>query len=135
MAKKLRDIDRVDAVIYSEAAQFEQTAKQDSQQLWRRLVFNQLITNVDDHSQNLGFLHVGKGLRRLAPAFDLNPFPDKDRESKTWLSEDTGPITSIGMLLDEANRFYLSPVEALKVLAQVHDAIIDWRALALSDEV
>lgn len=110
-------------------------AKQDSQQLWRRLVFNHLITNVDDHLQNLGFLHVGKGLWRLAPAFDLNPFPEKDRESKTWLSEDTGPITSIAMLLNEADRFYLSPAEALKVLAQVSHVVIDWRALALSDEV
>lgn len=45
-------------------------AKADARQLWRRLVFNHLITNVDDHLQNLGFLHVGKGLWRLAPAFE-----------------------------------------------------------------
>ena len=110
-------------------------AKQDSQQLWRRLVFNYLITNVDDHLQNLGFLHVGKGLWRLAPAFDLNPFPDKDRESKTWLSEDTGPITSLEMLLKEADRFYLSPAEARAILAQVHHAVGEWRTLALSQEI
>ncbi len=73
-------------------------------------MFNHLITNVDDHLQNLGFLHVGKGLWLLAPAFDLKPFPEKDRESKTWLSEDTGPIPSIAMLLNEADRFYLSPI-------------------------
>lgn len=53
---------------------------EDAQQLWRRLVFNLLISNVDDHLQNLGFLYVGQGRWRLAPAFDLNPFPDKDRE-------------------------------------------------------
>lgn len=50
-------------------------AKTDARQLWRRLVFNHLITNVDDHLQNLGFLYMGNGLWRLAPAFDLNPFP------------------------------------------------------------
>ncbi len=67
----------------------------DARQLWRRLVFNHLINNVDDHLQNLGFLYSANNQWRLSPAFDLNPFPDKSRESKTWLSEDTGPITSV----------------------------------------
>jgi serine/threonine-protein kinase HipA len=69
---------------------------QDVRQLWRRLVFNLLITNVDDHLQNHGFLHVAHGQWRLAPAFDINPFPDKEQESKTWLSEQDGPITDLG---------------------------------------
>ncbi len=76
----------------------------DARQLWRRLVFDHLITNVDDHLHNIGFLYVDKNLWRLSPAFDVNPFPDKDRESKTWLSEDTGPITSIQQLLEQATR-------------------------------
>jgi serine/threonine-protein kinase HipA len=45
----------------------------DVRQLWRRMVFNLLITHVDDHLHNLGFLHVENGLWRLAPAFDINP--------------------------------------------------------------
>jgi len=49
-----------------------------------------VITNVDDHLNNHGFLHVGHGQWRLAPAFDLNPFPDKGRDPKTWLTEETG---------------------------------------------
>lgn len=107
----------------------------DAQQLWRRLVFNLLITNVDDHLQNLGFLYVGQGQWRLAPHFDVNPFPDKDRESKTWLSEATGPITSLDMLMAQARYFSLQPAEALQVLAQVYAAVRDWRSLALSPEV
>lgn len=104
----------------------------DARQLWRRLVFNHLITNVDDHLQNLGFLHVSKGQWRLAPAFDLNPFPDKDRESKTWLSEDTGPVDSLEMLLSGAAYFYLDEPTAIRVLAEVHTAVSGWRALATS---
>lgn len=110
-------------------------AKADAQQLWRRLVFNHLITNVDDHLQNLGFLYVGNGLWRLAPAFDLNPFPDKNRESKTWLSEDSGPITAIDTLLEKADCFYLAKPEALAVLAEVYGAIASWRSLAMSAKV
>lgn len=108
---------------------------QDVQQLWRRLVFNLLITNVDDHLQNHGFLHVERGLWRLAPAFDINPFPDKERESKTWLSEQDGPITDVQMLLARAAYFALDTDQALAILAEVHGAVSSWRQLALSSEV
>jgi serine/threonine-protein kinase HipA len=108
---------------------------QDVRQLWRRLVFNLLITNVDDHLQNHGFLHVEQDLWRLAPAFDLNPFPDKDRESKTWLSEEDGPITDLRMLLARSAYFGLGTEQALAVLAEVHAAVSNWRQLALSPAI
>jgi serine/threonine-protein kinase HipA len=84
---------------------------------------------------NIGFLHVGKDKWALSPAFDLNPFPDKDRESKTWLSEDTGPIDSVKMLLDKAAYFYLDQAQAFSILAEVYAAVTDWRQVALSKEV
>jgi serine/threonine-protein kinase HipA len=59
----------------------------DIEELWRRMAFSILITNVDDHLHNHGFLHTHHGRWRLAPAFDLNPFPDRVRELKTWISE------------------------------------------------
>lgn len=108
---------------------------EDVRQLWRRMVFNLLITNVDDHLQNHGFLHVGHGLWRLAPAFDINPFPDKERESKTWLSEQDGPITDVRMLLARASYFALEPDRALAVLGEVHAAVSRWRQTALGPEV
>ncbi|RDV00527.1 type II toxin-antitoxin system HipA family toxin [Trinickia dinghuensis] len=108
---------------------------EDAQQLWRRLVFNLLITNTDDHLQNLGFLYDGNGLWRLAPAFDLNPMPDKLRESKTWLTEDAGPIETVEMLLKSCNYFALSRPQALSILAQVLDAVLHWKHVALSAEV
>ena len=109
---------------------------EDARQLWRRMVFNLLITNVDDHLQNHGFLYEGQGLWRLAPAFDINPFPDKDRESKTWLSPQAGPIDSLQMLLDHANYFSLgAPDAALEVLGEVMDAVSNWKAVAMAPEV
>lgn len=108
---------------------------QDVRQLWRRLLFNLLITNVDDHLQNHGFLHVAHGQWRLAPAFDINPFPDKERESKTWLSERDGPITDVGMLMARAAYFGLDEVRARAFLAEVHAAVANWRQVALSADV
>ena len=107
----------------------------DAVALWRRLLFNLLVTNVDDHLHNIGLLHVGHGQWRLAPAFDLNPFPDTVRESKTMLSEDTGAITSVQMLLDVAPRFELTTSMARRVLAEVVGAVARWREVALSAEV
>ncbi|MDP3087056.1 MAG: type II toxin-antitoxin system HipA family toxin [Methylotenera sp.] len=45
--------------------------KYDLDQLYRRMVFNLIIDNNDDHVKNHGVLHVEKGKYRLAPAFDL----------------------------------------------------------------
>lgn len=118
-------------VMRSQCANFVE----DARQLWRRLVFNHLITNVDDHLHNIGFLYAGQQQWRLAPAFDLNPFPDKAPESKTWLSEDSGPITSIAQLLAQAARFELSPSQAQAIVSQVQTALSHWKEVAASAEV
>ncbi len=109
--------------------------RQDLQELWRRLVFNLLITNVDDHVQNHGFLHVARGQWRLAPAFDLNPFPDKDPELKLWLDPAYGPVDSIDAVLRAAPYFWLTPADAIRVLGQVCAAISQWKALAMTPAV
>ena len=101
----------------------------DIQQLWRRILFNLLITNVDDHLQNHGFLHVDNGHWRLAPAFDINPFPDRERESKTWLSEEDDPITDIHMLMARAAWFSLNEQQARQILGEVHQAVRQWKRL------
>ena len=41
-------------------------AQPDIEELWRRMAFSILITNVDDHLLNHGFLHAGHGQWRLA---------------------------------------------------------------------
>lgn len=108
---------------------------QDLEELWRRLAFNLLITNVDDHLQNHGFLHVANGQWRLAPAFDINPFPDKDQELKLWLDEDYGPVDSIAAVVDRARYFRLDAEAARRVLGEVVTAVLGWRDLATSAAV
>jgi serine/threonine-protein kinase HipA len=107
----------------------------DARQLWRRLVFHHLITNVDDHLQNMGFLYMGNNQWQLSPAFDVNPMPDKDRESKTWLSEDTGPITSTAQLLGQASQFALTSEQAFGIVRQVVAAVLQWRVVGQSADV
>ena len=94
-----------------------------------------LITNIDDHLHNHGFLHVGHGQWQLAPAFDLNPFPDKDRELKTWLAEESGPSGSIDEALSVAGYFHLDGPTALQILGHVTRSVQTWRDVAMTPEV
>lgn len=107
----------------------------DARELWRRLVFNLLITNTDDHLHNHGFLYAGNSQWQLAPAFDVNPMPNKFRESKTWLTPVSGPIVSIEMLIGECEYFSLTEANALEVLGEVLDAVLMWRQVGTSTVV
>lgn len=109
--------------------------RRDLAELWRRIVFNLLITNVDDHLRNHGFLHVQHGQWRLAPAFDMNPFPDKDQELKTSLTEESGPVADIVEVVSVAARFGLKSDEAKCVLGEVYAVIQRWRAIAVTPMV
>lgn len=113
----------VDAIRVSGAA-----VQQDVEELWRRIAFSILVNNVDDHLHNHGFLHVQHGTWRLAPAFDVNPFPDRARELKTWIAEETGPVASIDALLSVAPYFRISAAAARTIVREVENAVSDWRA-------
>jgi serine/threonine-protein kinase HipA len=102
-------------------------AREDLEQLWRRLVFSILITNVDDHLRNHGFLHAGHGLWRLSPAFDINPFPDRSRELKTWPSEETGPEATIDAALAASRLFGLASPRAKEIIGEVESVVSKWR--------
>lgn len=105
-------------------------AQRDIEELWRRIAFSIFITNVDDHLCNHGFLYVDHGQWRLAPAFDLNPFPDRVRELKTWISENTGPEATIKALLSVAPYFRIPSVRAKKIISEVESAVSGWRKTA-----
>jgi serine/threonine-protein kinase HipA len=99
----------------------------DTEELWRRIAFSILITNVDDHLRNHGFLHVDRGQWRLAPAFDVNPFPDRVRELKTWVSEDAGPEATIEALMAVLPYFRIAPPRARQILREVEQVVSRWR--------
>jgi serine/threonine-protein kinase HipA len=53
--------------------------KKDAEELLKRVSFNILINNIDDHYKNYGFLHDGKGWH-LSPLFDCVPTTLADPE-------------------------------------------------------
>jgi serine/threonine-protein kinase HipA len=73
---------------------------------------------------------LGRGFRQfqgLAPAFDINPFPERVRELKTWISEDAGPAASIDALMSVIAYFRIANARAKALLRQVEVAVARWR--------
>ena len=106
---------------------FGSNAQCDIEEIYRRVAFSILINNVDDHLHNHGFLHVGHGLWELAPAFDINPFPDRHRELKTWISENVGPDSSLDALRSEAPYFRITAAQSEAIIGEVRQAVAGWR--------
>lgn len=108
-------------------------ARADIQGLWRRIVFNVLISNTDDHLRNHGFLYAGEGGWRLSPAYDLNPVPVdiKPRILTTAINEDDG-TASLDLALSVAGYFELDQAHARGIAAEVGHAVARWRQEALS---
>jgi serine/threonine-protein kinase HipA len=102
--------------------------KADMEALWRRLVFNILISNTDDHLRNHGFLYAGQEGWRLSPAYDLNPVPTdiKPRILATAINEDDN-TASLALALDVARYFELDASKSRDIAAQVGKTVSKWR--------
>jgi serine/threonine-protein kinase HipA len=101
-------------------------------QLWRRMAFNILISNTDDHLRNHGFLHSRGESWMLSPAFDLNPNPDPGAKDLSVQIDFESTSASIDTLMSVAPYFRLSYNAALEILAQVTEAVAGWRDVAAS---
>ena len=107
------------------------SAKADMRALWRRIVYNVLISNTDDHLRNHGFLYAGPDGWRLAPAYDLNPVPTdiKPRVLSTAIDLDD-TTASLDLAMSVADYFEIAGAEARTIGAEVGRAVSGWRAEA-----
>ncbi|MDR3403939.1 MAG: type II toxin-antitoxin system HipA family toxin [Chthoniobacter sp.] len=103
----------------------------DTAQLWRRIVFNILISNTDDHLRNHGFLYDGKIGWQLSPAYDLNPMPIDIRPRILSLAIDEVDSTaSLELAFDVAKQFGVKSEQARKIAHEVGSAVSSWRKVA-----
>ncbi|MDP3115959.1 MAG: type II toxin-antitoxin system HipA family toxin [Phenylobacterium sp.] len=102
----------------------------DAAQLWRRMVFNILISNTDDHLRNHGFLREPGGWR-LSPAYDLNPMPtDVKPRIHALALDETDQDASLDTALGVAPYFRLGKSEALAIAKEVGIVVATWREVA-----
>jgi serine/threonine-protein kinase HipA len=105
--------------------------KADIEALWRRIVFNILISNTDDHLCNHGFLYESSDGWRLSPAYDLNPVSTdvKPRILTTTINEDDG-TASLELAMSVAKYFELDAAKAKEIAKVVGKAVAKWRVEA-----
>ena len=109
--------------------------KTDLQELWQRMVFNILVSNVDDHLRNHGFLRGTRGWR-LSPLYDVESTPT-ERHSGMWCTSvgDEDYHSTIEKTVDVAGLFRLSPEEARERLGRTVASVRKFRLLAKSLEL
>ena len=105
--------------------------KADAHELYRRVVFNVLISNVDDHLRNHGFLWLGNSGWSLSPAYDLNPVPAdlKARVLTTKIDLDEGTC-SVDLLESASEFFALTLAQARAIIKEVAAVTATWREFA-----
>lgn len=106
-------------------------ASTEGPELWRRLAFNILASNFDDHLRNHAVVYDEFGWR-LSPAYDLNPEPRREdnRMLTTSINVDGDTTASIDLAIDAAEEFLLSRDAARKIASEVAASVATWRKVA-----
>lgn len=112
--------------------QISASPREDLEALWRRIIFNVLISNVDDHLRNHAFLYLGLSGWRLSPAYDLNPTPTdiKPRILSTAIDL-VDPTASVDLAVEVAPYFDIKNVQAKEILKEVSSVTALWREEAI----
>ncbi|MGH0003760.1 type II toxin-antitoxin system HipA family toxin [Pseudovibrio ascidiaceicola] len=92
-------------------------------ELYRRMMFGILVGNTDCHLKNEGFLYAGQGKWALAPAFDINPQPERHPHLETGIYELSGFEASIEAALEAAPYFEIKGEVAKKFLSELINGI------------
>lgn len=101
-------------------------ARQNLRELYRRIAFNILFGNTDDHFRNHGFLLTAKGWT-LSPAYDINP---STKSHQCLLIDPYTEQSDIHALLAACEYYMLEHQDAVEIVEEVRAAISDWRKVA-----
>ncbi|MEO8297394.1 MAG: HipA domain-containing protein [Burkholderiales bacterium] len=95
-------------------------------ELFRRLVFNILMDNTDDHEKNHALLVSETQQYELAPAFDVLP-TGQALGYQSMIVGDSGAESSIDNALSTCRAYWLSRQEATEQVHQVAAVVNTWR--------
>ena len=101
------------------------------EEAFRRIAFNVMARNCDDHTKNLSFLLPQEGPWKLAPAYDVsyahNPGGEWTYQHLMSVNGKFKDITRKDLLV-VADRFGIGT--AVKLLKAVHEAVAAWPGFA-----
>ena len=103
----------------------------EAQEMFRRMVFNVVVRNQDDHTKNISFLMDESGKWRLSPAYDMGyAYNPNGRWTATHQMSVNGKYDDITCddLLVFANRNHIK--EAVEIIDEVREAVSHWPEIA-----
>jgi serine/threonine-protein kinase HipA len=101
-------------------------------ELFRRMCFNALISNADDHPRNHAVIAREQDWQ-LSPAYDLTPATpvSQERRDLAMACGDAGGFASADNLLSQSARFLLAPLQAEAIIAAMEEQVrASWYATA-----
>jgi serine/threonine-protein kinase HipA len=108
----------------------------DAEQLYRRMIFNVMSRNCDDHTKNFSFIMDKTGQWKLAPAFDIC---HSYRPGSSWVSQHSLSINGKRQnitrndLLEVAKKMNIKKADA--IIHQVSEAVGNWSEFAQQTNV
>lgn len=114
LAQSMRRIARADAI------------RAQQKELFRRMVFNILIDNTDDHEKNHAFVRAEDGFYDLSPAYDVVPSVQGLGQQQLRVGKREAE-SSIENALSEAQAFGLTQDSAVEVIKQIAYAVNGWQ--------
>lgn len=96
---------------------WERTPREDIRELYRRIVFNALVGNLDDHDKNHGLVAAADGDFRLTPVFDLSMTATAGaHHSLAMAFGQDGAVITLSNLLSDCTDFGYDRTGALAVI-------------------
>jgi serine/threonine-protein kinase HipA len=107
-----------------------------AEQLFRRMVFNVVARNCDDHTKNFAFLMDKKGAWRLSPAYDIC---HAYRPGSPWVSQQSLSVNGKRLHITTADHFEVAKQMNIKKPQPIIDEILrivgNWRLYAAKQHV
>jgi serine/threonine-protein kinase HipA len=103
--------------------------QRDARELFRRMTFNILIDNTDDHEKNHSLLIVnpyGNGRLRLAPAYDVVP-TNSGQGHQEFACGNHGHDSTLENAMSQCEAFGLTPAQGVAEAAAVIDVVNGWK--------
>lgn len=101
--------------------------RKDARELFRRICFNALISNIDDHPRNHALI-AKEDDWRLSPAYDLTPAPvvSQDHRDLAMDCGDLGRFANARNILSQHARFLLNKDEADEIVKDMRAGVSKW---------
>jgi serine/threonine-protein kinase HipA len=103
--------------------------QRDARELFRRMTFNILIDNTDDHEKNHSLLIVnpyGNGRLRLAPAYDVVP-TNSGQGHQEFACGNHSHDSTLANAMSQCEAFGLTPAQGVAEVAAVIDVVNGWK--------